>query len=218
MASMYETIMDLPLFKGISVEKLSLMLEKTRVEFLNFVDQEIIAEPENRVKAIDFILKGQVCRETTLEASGIIIKEYMGEGAVIGGTKLYGISTNYDSRITSEGKTSVMRISKDQYLNILTSDNIFLINYLNYLSAAAQRYGAFLKRVKNFSFATMFQTIVMPIIYPRSERVVLTGSDESFATLAGKNITEWMEWKRKAESDKVIAVDGNNIILLKWHP
>ena len=35
MASMYGTIMDLPLFKGISEDQVSAFLEKTNIEFQN---------------------------------------------------------------------------------------------------------------------------------------------------------------------------------------
>ena len=60
MQSMYETIMELPLFKGIGEDQLSVMLEKTSVEFLKFEEGEIISKADESVQYINFILNGRV--------------------------------------------------------------------------------------------------------------------------------------------------------------
>ena len=44
MATMYETIMNLPLLKGVSKELVSSFLEKTHVQFVNFNDGEKLIE------------------------------------------------------------------------------------------------------------------------------------------------------------------------------
>ena len=51
---------------------------------------------------------------------------------------LFGMSTAYPFSAVTVEPTSILQIAKEDYLKILNSDRIFLINYLNALSINAQ--------------------------------------------------------------------------------
>ena len=64
MNSMYEILMDLPLFQGVSRDKLSELIEKTPFHFLKYSNgQEIIAANSNCTH-MKFIISGKVTIET----------------------------------------------------------------------------------------------------------------------------------------------------------
>lgn len=215
MTSIYETIMELPLMKGISREQLSQMLEKTSVSFLYFKSGDKLYGKDDPVRSIDFLLKGRVKRRNHIEPYGICITELLGEGMVMGANRLYGIHTTYGCDIEAFDDVSVMRISKEQYLNILRSDEIFLMNYLNYLSAAAQRPLSFLREEHRDHVSTMLGMLLKSVVWPMAERITIEASDEAISQFLGIKEELWEEWKRAREAEGNIEVTENGVTVKK---
>ncbi len=138
MDSMYSTIMDLPLFKGISQNHVSAFLEKTHVSFVNFAKGEKLHESSQLCRSIRFVISGSVRVVHTHVSEICTISEVLSPGSVIGVDRLFGMNTQYCSNAEALTSVSVMEFSKDQYLRLLASDDIYLINVLNFLSRRAQ--------------------------------------------------------------------------------
>lgn len=190
MASMYDTIMELPLFKGIGEEQLSQMLEKTKVEFLKFNEGEIILEKGEPVKNIDFIIGGQVRNRYQLENFAIEIEEIRGKGSMLGAMNLFGIEPMYPAISVAIGEVSLLRIEKSQYMNILQSDKIYILNFVNFLSAAAQKPRR-LKIVKEKEgIALDLDELIKTIVSRTAEKVRIIGEDKDLAAYCGVNIEE----------------------------
>lgn len=140
MATMYEMIMDLPLFKGLSHEQVSAFLEKTHVDFKKYENGEIIVDSSDRVATVKCVISGKISVLHRLGQNGTLrVAEVLEGGNVIGADRMFGMDTDYGCVIKAVGQVSVMEFSKDQYFGLLTTGNIFLLNYLNYLSLRAQR-------------------------------------------------------------------------------
>lgn len=139
MASMYEMIMDLPLFKGVSKDQISLFLEKTHIDFKNYGVGEILASMGDPVSMVRFVISGDISLIHPLEEVGITIEERSGFGKVLGADRLFGMATGYPYNAVAKTKTSIMEFSKAQYVNLLHSDSIYMLNFFNYLSLRAQR-------------------------------------------------------------------------------
>ena len=208
---MYETIMDLPLFKGLGADQISLMLEKTRVEFLNFEDGEIVAQPDTHVRAVDFIISGQINKINNFENFDVSIVETLGKGAVIGALNMYGLFTNYLATYVAKGKTSIMRICKEPYMNILLSDKIYILNYLNYLSAAVHRNIDKTLNVAKFSIQDYLSILTSSLVSPLAESVEIKGSDQELAKLCGVSVDEIISWKNKILQDSTVQAPSNTI-------
>ena len=215
MTSMYETIMELPLFKGLGAEQLSLMLEKTSVEFLNFDPGTIIHEESKNVKVIDFILKGKVGRTFKMSNPSIQMEEIIGEGCVLGASHLFGLHTRYWANTEAKEKTSLMRITKHDYRNILLSDEIYLMNFMNYLSAAAQRPGKLALSTPSNSISSFLQLIIVSLVSPMAESISFNATDEDMARFCGVKISEWTEWKEAVVESGSIFSEKNKIIISK---
>lgn len=139
MASMYVTIMDLPLFKGIGKEHVSNFLEKTNIEFTNFKSGETLYNQGDSCTHLMYIISGRVRFEHSQISKNCVLSEVLGSGTVVGADRLFGMNTTYRDTAIAETNVSMMRFGKSQYLNLLLSDEIYLFNYLNYLSLRAQR-------------------------------------------------------------------------------
>lgn len=136
---MYETIMNLPLFKGVSREQVSLFLEKTHLHFYKYMDGEAIVSPNDLVKGLKCIMGGNAVVKHFLPAESLEIHEILGKENVLGADRLYGLNTRYRNEVSALGETSIMEFSKEQYQELLKRNPIYMINFLNYLSSRAQR-------------------------------------------------------------------------------
>ncbi|MCH5239529.1 MAG: Crp/Fnr family transcriptional regulator [Muribaculaceae bacterium] len=213
MASMYETILELPLFKGIGEEQLSYMLEKTGFDFLKFNDRESIYLAGEKVKGIDFILDGKVINRYAIKNSDINVLEIMGKGSILGANNLYGMITHYLADSLSIGKVSVMRVDKAQYMSILQIHPIFILNFVNYLSAAAQRNAEILIEREVSGISRDLKILGLSLTSRMAERIMIEGSDESFAEYCGVSLPHFREWKKEESANGRIKIEGNIIIL-----
>ena len=217
MSSMYETIMELPLFKGIGEEQLSQMLEKTSVEFIKFEDGDVIAKVDERVESLGFILSGRIRQTHYLKNFKIGIDEILGKGAVIGALHLFGLVTCYDSDIVALGKVSIMRIQKKDYMKILLTDRIYMLNFVNYLSAAAQKTPLLLQNLKAPCITRSLHTLAFTYTSRAAETVMVTGDDSELARFCGVSNEEFEEWKTTELAHNRIIVNQRGIFLKSPH-
>lgn len=215
--SMFETIMELPLFKGIGEEQLSLLLEKTSIEFLKFDDGESICKKDDPVSSVDFILSGRVKQNFKLENFDIEVNEILGKGSVINALQLYGLTTNSICSSTAIGKVSIMRISKSQYMNILLSDRIYILNFVNYLAANAQKSSIHIMGNQNSSIRRTLENLVLPLVARTSETIMLAGDDSEIARYCGVSDDAFQEWKTAELARNRIMSNPRGIILKSPH-
>lgn len=69
MDSMYEVLMQLPLFKGVSYDCISKMITSTPFHFLKYPQGEVVVQPEELCTHIKFVISGSV-RVTTTNDDG----------------------------------------------------------------------------------------------------------------------------------------------------
>ena len=217
MSSMYETIMELPLFKGIGEEQLSLLLEKTSVEFLKYEDGETIATAKEKVESIDFILSGRVRQTYHLENFSLCVDEILGKGMVLGALHLYGLTTTYTADSVALGRVSLMRIYKSDYMNILQSDRIYILNFVNYLSAAAQKSEIYMTGIKPAGIARDLHTLAFTFASRAAETVMIAGEDKEMAHYCGVSIEEFEEWKTNELSHNHIIANQRGIFIKSPH-
>lgn len=215
MASMYETIMELPLFKGIGSERLSLMLEKTSVEFVNYNPGDVIAMSDTPVRSLDFVLKGEIKLSYQMVVYPIKIIETRPPGSVIGALRLFGINTDYGCECVAKDNVSVLRIGKENYLNILLSDRIYLLNYMNYLSAAAQRPMLRLVDSNGIDIKSILNNIAFTFASPMATEVGVSAENKILADYCGVSVEDFNIWLTGAKAKNEIKII-NNMIFLKF--
>ena len=212
MNSMYETIMELPLFKGIGVDQVSLMLEKTSFDFLNFDKDDILIRPSDKMAYIDFILKGEVAISHCIDKIGICVKEIAGVGRALGAIRLFGLNTQFSCEAKAISQVSVLRISKEQYFNLLLTDRIYILNLLNYLSAASQKPLDFISSIKDNSIFSRLSTLVSIFSSAKSSQMELLASDSALADFCGVELREFSEWKKNVANAGIIRITDNGLI------
>lgn len=134
---MYMRIMDLPLFKGLSRTLVSNLLETVPLEFTNYGEGEYILQCDQSISQLSFVIQGQIEMRHPLCNGKLILSETRGPSSLILADRLCGLNITAPCNVISKDCV-IMKIDKDQYLKLLRSNSIYLLNYINYLSMRAQ--------------------------------------------------------------------------------
>lgn len=187
------------------------------MEFLKFEDGDKILGVRESHSAIDFILSGRVRRTYTLEKFPIFIDEILGKGAMFGALNLYGMTTSSPALTVSIGRVSLMRMEKSQYMNLLLTDKIYILNFVNYLSAAAQKSPDWFLHIGEASIGRTLKSLAYSIVSRGAETIMVAGKDEDLAKYCGVDITEFNEWKSSELAHNRIIANQRGIILKSPH-
>ena len=214
MATMYEMIMDLPLFKGVGKDHVSSFLEKTNIGFKNYNRGDILADLDEPVKMVRFVISGNVNLIHPLSGVDISVEEQSGFGKVLGADRLFGLSTGYPYRAVALGRTSVMEFSKEQYVNLLHSDRIYMLNFFNYLSLRAQRPVDSIMTFCKGDIGSRMRELVCVMTDPGATGVVINGENEALAEYCNILPEEVAKWKNAIEASGLAKCDSDSIHII----
>ena len=139
MSSMFDTLMELPLFRGVGHETMRKIVGMAKFHFLKYPEGAEVIKAHSPCTHITFIISGSV-RQTTSNRNGrISVSQTLRAPDVIAPDFLFGRATNYPCRVVALEPTGVLQISKADYIKILNSDPVFMFNYLNIISMNAQK-------------------------------------------------------------------------------
>lgn len=182
---MFETLMELPLFRGVSRERIADTVGSHKFHFLKYMPEQLIFRAGDPCSDLAFVLSGKVkivvanpdgrfCVEQTLKAPEALAPEF-----------LFGRHTQYPCSVTSIDTVSMLRISKPDYLNILTSDPVFLLNYVNQLAMSAQKSVEGIIAVSTGDIAERIAFWISALTQPRTSDIVLRCTQRDLVSLFG---------------------------------
>lgn len=139
MNSMFEILMELPLFRGATRERMAETVGMAKFHFLKYLPSETIVEAGTPCTHIKFIISGSVRSKIVNPDSRFKVSQTLVAPDVISPDYLFGRATNYPCTVTAIEPTGILQIAKSDYIKILNSDEVFMFNYLNLLSMNAQK-------------------------------------------------------------------------------
>lgn len=193
MASMYERIMELPLFKGLGAAQISSFLEKTHLDFKNYKANEIILSRGEIIRSVMLLLSGSVEFSLKIEGHEIYIGQKYAAGNALCVERLFGMNTGNPFEIVALADSTVISFSKERYANLLVNDGIFLINYLNYLSYRAQKSIDVPARITARGFTGFLARGIALISDKKAEEIYVKASIEALSSYTGLSIHSIME-------------------------
>lgn len=138
MDSMYETLLGLPLFAGVSHQKISDIIGKNKFHFLKYTDGETIINAGDPCTHLKSIITGAARLTISNATHRFKVSQTLQAPDVICPDFFFGKTTHYPASAVAIGDVGIMQIDKTDYLRIINSDPVFLFNYLNLLSMNAQ--------------------------------------------------------------------------------
>lgn len=138
MNTMYDTLLQLPLFQGLCHEDFTNILEKVKIHFTRYKAGDTILESETPCTQLVFLLKGEASTVTTSHDKTLTFIEQMEAPYVIEPHALLGMNINYVSSYVAQTEVNTIGISKTFVLTTLLKYDIFRLNYMNMISTRTQ--------------------------------------------------------------------------------
>ena len=138
MSTMFNTLLKLPLFQGLSQEDFTNILGRVKLHFIKYKAGETIAESNTPCTDLVFLLSGEVDAQTTPESQLFTYIETIKTPYLIEPEALFGMNPHFKATYVAKTAVSIMTVSKMLVLKELLKYDVFRLNYVNSVSNRAQ--------------------------------------------------------------------------------
>ena len=214
MNSMYQQLMQLPLFQGVSTEKITALVEKLPFHFLKFHNGDQIFAAGDQCTHIRFIVSGQVRIETLWNRLRVSMNQTLSTPHVFAAECLFGRKTVYPYTAVALGSCGILQLLKSDYIKMVSSDKVFLFNILNYLSSGSQRNTASLLATKDGSVAERLAVLMDLLVVNGATDVSLRYKQKDLSALLGTQRTTLIASMDKLANQGLIDYDSNELRVL----
>lgn len=138
MNTIFDILLQLPLFQGLVVEDFTRILEKVKLHFAKQKTGETLVQEGTPCDRLIFILNGNIAATTKSVQEHYSLTEYFEAPYLIEPQSLFGLYTTYSARYTATTPINSISINKEAVINDLLKYEIFRLNYLNIVSSQLQ--------------------------------------------------------------------------------
>ena len=138
METMFDTLLQLPLFQGLAQEDFTCILEKVKLQFTKHKPGELLLKEGTFCHELVFVLKGEVTSSTSSADDSYNFTECLPAPYLIGAYSMFGMKTSYTSTYRAKTEVHTVSISKAFVMKELFGYEIFRLNYMNMVSNRTQ--------------------------------------------------------------------------------
>lgn len=135
---MYEKLQQLPLFQGLSINELSYILGRIKLDFNRHDYSSILAVQGDSIKKLSYVLEGMVVVRNKSKNGHFLIEEFINEIHLIEPYNLFGMWQRYDFSYSLESGGYTLDIDKRFFCDIMMEMNVVRMNMLNMMSHRLQ--------------------------------------------------------------------------------
>lgn len=135
---MYENLLRLPYFQGMSKDEITAILDKVTIEFFNYTDGETICRLGEECDKFIIVTKGEVSSHIVAPDGSYSLAEEIQAPFAVEPYSLFGQYTTYKRSYAAKGDCTTLVIDKKYLFSEFTKYQIFTINLLNLISRRAQ--------------------------------------------------------------------------------
>lgn len=171
--TMFERLLTLPLFQGMTMKELSDVLAHVRLDFVNYQPGDDIVLQDDPCRNLVCIINGEISSTLREKNGRFMLYEKLPKVTIIEPYNMFGMYQKYsrDYSFHTEGVT--LTIERQVFLNHLTNNKIVKINLMNII---CNRYQQTLKSLCDDSDKTVTSKIVKFIntyaSVPKGEKVL----------------------------------------------
>lgn len=136
---LYDNLLELPLFLGMSRNDLQTVAGKTKFDFRKFSEETVIVSEGEPCKELFFLLKGNVMVQTVSDDHAYRIVEELVAPNIFQAETIFGLRQRYTHTYTAKVGCSIMSIDKQEMTKLSDNFEIFRINLLNLYSTQSQK-------------------------------------------------------------------------------
>ncbi|HEY9551196.1 MAG TPA: Crp/Fnr family transcriptional regulator [Prevotella sp.] len=139
MNQLYNKLLMLPLFQGLSYSDLSAIVEQTPFEFKAYKPQDIIVCEDDPCNNMIFLIDGQMERIAQPDDRQYQLKEQLKAPNVLQPERIFGLVQRYTHTYMALTSCNALLLKKEHVIRLSASFDIFRINLLNILCTQNQR-------------------------------------------------------------------------------
>ena len=211
---MYQQLMQLPLFQGVSADKITSLVEKLPFHFLKFRNGEQIFAAGDQCTHMRFIVSGRVRLETQCKHLRISLQQTLETPHVLAAEYLFGRETTYPYTAVADGLCGILQLRKSDYIKMLGTDKVFLFNILNYLSSGSQRNTTAALAIKEGSVMERLAMIIDVLTVTGATDVTLRYKQKDLCSLLGTQRTTLIASLDRLSDEEILDYDSNELRIL----
>ena len=135
---MYESLLCLPYFQGMSKDDITEILGKVTLEFNKYGDGDVIAHKGEGCDKFTLLTQGSISG-TAAPDKTLAITEELTAPFCIEPYSIFGYDTYYKRDYMAKGDCTILTIDKQHIFGELSKHHIFTINLLNIISRKTQQ-------------------------------------------------------------------------------
>ena len=139
-SNMYDKLLQLPLFQGMSERDWSYVVGHTRFEFERINIGVTPIREGDRCDSMCILIKGELLGESVSDDHSYKVIETYHAPFIIQPENLFGLTQRYSQSFSTATPCEFLRLSKEEALKISDNFEIFRINLLNIITTYAQRH------------------------------------------------------------------------------
>lgn len=137
---MYDILLSLPLFQGMSRNDLNEILAHVPLEFVKCAEGDVVVHEAAPCDKLIFLLDGRLSVREWSAGHGYSVSQMLSAPALLQMDHMFGLYHHFTRDFVCLGPCQFLFISKSVILNILNSYMVFRLNFLNMLSTLSHRY------------------------------------------------------------------------------
>ena len=134
--TMYDKLLQLPLFQGMSKFDFTDILEKVKIHFNKYEPGSCLVRQDTPCNQLIFVLDGEVQIESNDKTHKYTLWENFKSPNVIEPYSLFGMRPYFTASYTAVTEVNTLNIDKSYILNELCRYEVFNLNYMNMLRNA----------------------------------------------------------------------------------
>lgn len=139
MTTLSQLLLSTALFQGMSSSDLHEIVGNTRFDFRKYDTGKLVLKSDGYCTDLVLLLRGTVEVTTTSADHHYTVTENIAGTCLIEPERIFGVYQHYGSEYRTSGECQFLFISKQEVTRLLSTYEIFRINYINYISSALHR-------------------------------------------------------------------------------
>ena len=211
---MFESLKASSLFNGLETEDINSLINSIPHRIKQFSNKEVLAYSGEKVEKAIILLEGKLQGEMIDFAGNSLKIEEMEPPQMIAAAFLYGPQSIFPVNLSAISEGKMLIIYKNDFTQLLSSDQRVLNNYLNIVSGKAQ----FLSRKITFlSFKTIKEKIAYYLLQnlkTGNQVVIINQSQKGLAEMLGVARPSLARTISEMEADQFIKWERNQVTIL----
>lgn len=212
---MYDLLLQLPIFQGLSAETLTDILDTIPFNFRKFRKGEVIAAPGEVCDHVTFVLSGTVQLVQPAFDGRIIISQTFDGPHTMPFYYLFGALNSSDSQLVAYSETAgVMELSKEHFLQLLPQHPLLMVNVLNMLSTHAQKQHIVFNHSAMEEPVLRLASWMLAFTERKASEIVFKAQEIDWCTMLRIEPTTFWRSVAMLEGKKIVETEGETLKLI----